>query len=165
MRYRHIDFIKAGFVPTLPFLAAHVGVLLSEFVSDRLVRRGWSLGAARKLPIVLGLLLATGIVGANFVDSPAAIIFFMALAYFGNGMAAITWSLVSSIAPVNLIGAVGGMFNFCGTGMGIVVPLAIGLLIDGSNFAPALVFVGVLGMLGACSFLFVVGRVERIEPA
>ncbi len=163
VRYRHIDFIKVGFVATLPFLAAYVGVLLSGFLSDRLVRRGWSLGAARKLPIVTGLVLATSIIGANYVDSPALIIGFMALAYFGNGMAAITWSLVSSIAPVNLIGIVGGIFNFCGTSTGIVVPLAIGLLIHGDDFAPALVFVSALGAIGACSFLFVVGRVERIR--
>lgn len=162
VRYRHIDFIKVGFMATVPFLAAYCGVLLSGFLSDYLVRRGYSVGAARKIPIVTGLLLATSIIGANYVSSPALIIAFLALAFFGNGMAAITWSLVSTIAPVNLIGVVGGVFNFCGTSTGIVVPLVIGALISGTNFAPALVFVGALGLIGACSFLFVVGPVERI---
>ncbi len=163
VRYRHIDFIKVGFMATLPFLAAYLGVLLSGFLSDRLVRRGWSLAAARKLPIVAGLLLATTIIGANYVQSPALIIGFLTLAFFGNGMAAITWSLVSTIAPLNLIGLVGGLFNFCGTASGIIVPLVIGLLINGDNFAPALVFVSALGLVGACSYLFLVGTVERIR--
>lgn len=162
VRYRHIDFIKVGFMATLPFLAAYAGVLLSGFLSDHLVRRGWSIGAARKLPIVTGLLLASTIVGANYVDSPALIIAFLTLAFFGNGMAAITWSLVSSVAPMNLIGAVGGVFNFCGSATGIAVPLVIGALISDTNFAPALAFVGTLGIVGACSYLFLVGRVERI---
>jgi MFS transporter, ACS family, D-galactonate transporter len=162
VHYRHIDFIKVGFMATVPFLAAYCGVLLSGFLSDYLVRRGFSLGIARKVPIVTGLLLATSIIGANYVSSPPLIIAFLALAFFGNGMAAITWSLVSTIAPINLIGIVGGVFNFCGTSSGIVVPLVIGALISGTNFAPALLFVGALGLVGACSFLFLVGRVERI---
>jgi ACS family D-galactonate transporter-like MFS transporter len=32
----------------------------------------------------------------------------MALAFFGNGFASITWSLVSSLAPMRLIGLTGG---------------------------------------------------------
>ena len=162
VHYRHIDFIKVGFMATIPFLAAYCGVLLSGLLSDRLLRSGVSLSAARKIPIVTGLLLATTIVGANYVSSPALIIAFLAVAFFGNGMAAITWSLVSTMAPINLVGLIGGIFNFCGTATGIVVPLVIGALIHGADFAPALLFVGSLGLLGACSFLFLVGRVERI---
>ena len=50
--------------------------------------------------------------GANFVDAPEAVIFFMALAFFGNGMASIGWSIISSLAPRGLIGLTGGAFNF-----------------------------------------------------
>jgi ACS family D-galactonate transporter-like MFS transporter len=38
----------------------------------------------------------------------------MAVAFFGNGFASITWSLVSSLAPMRLIGLTGGVFNFVG---------------------------------------------------
>lgn len=38
VEYRHMAFIKAGFLGSLPFLAAFVGVLLSGFLSDFLVR-------------------------------------------------------------------------------------------------------------------------------
>lgn len=162
VRYRHIDFIKAGFLAAVPFLAAYVGVLSSGFVSDHLLRRGWSLGAARKVPIVTGLCLATTIVGANFVDRPGFVVAFLALAFFGNGMAAITWSLVSSIAPLEAIGFVGGMFNLCGTASGILVPLGIGAVVSDTDFAPGLLLVGTMGAVGACSFLFIVGRVERV---
>ena len=163
VRYRHIDFIKVGFLASIPFLAAYVGVLSSGFLSDYLLRRGWSLGAARKLPIVTGLCLATTIIGANFVDSPVLIVAFLALAFFGNGMAAITWSLVSSIAPVRVIGLVGGVFNMCGTATGILVPLAIGAVISDTNFAPGLFLVGAMGVIGACSFLFIVGKIEMLS--
>ena len=129
VKYRHITFLKAGFMATLPFLAAWAGVLLSGYVSDRMLRSGYSLSLSRKLPIVTGMLLATTLIGANFVDSPALIITFMTIAFFGSGLAAISWSVVSSIAPVNLVGLTSGAFNFVGTSMGIVVPLVIGLLV------------------------------------
>jgi MFS transporter, ACS family, D-galactonate transporter len=162
VRYRHIDFIKAGFLASIPFAAACLGVLVSGFLSDYLLRRGWSLGAARKLPIVTGLCLATTIIGANYVSSPAMIVGLLTLAFFGNGLAAITWSLVSSIAPAPAIGFVGGVFNLCGTATGILVPIGVGAVISDTNFAPGLVLVGAMGLIGVCSFLFVVGRVERV---
>ena len=163
VRYRHIAFLKVGFLATLPFLAAYVGVLLSGYLSDAMVRRGYSLTVARKLPIVTGLLLATSIVGANFVSSPPLIIAFMTLAFFGSGLGAISWSLVSSIAPTNLVGLASGAFNFVGTSMGIIVPLVVGYLIQGGNFAPALVFVSAMALLSAGTYLFVIGPVERIQ--
>jgi MFS transporter, ACS family, D-galactonate transporter len=163
VHYRHIAFLKAGFLATLPFIAAYCGVLLSGFLSDRLLRRGYSLSFARKAPIVTGLVLATSIIGANFVQSPALIIGFMTVAFFGSGLSAISWSLVSSIAPVNLVGLASGAFNFVGTSMGITVPLVIGFLVRGGSFAPALSFVGGMALLSTCSYLFIIGKIERVR--
>lgn len=111
---------------TVPFLAAFVGVLLSGWVADLLVRKGFSLGFARKTPIICGLLISTCIMGANYTNDPMMIMCLMALAFFGNGFASITRSLVSSLAPMRLIGLTGGVFNFAGGLGGITVPLVVG---------------------------------------
>ena len=50
IQYRHLDFIKAGFYASIPFLAGFAGVLFSGFLSDALLRRDWSLEASRKIP-------------------------------------------------------------------------------------------------------------------
>ncbi|HET9798976.1 MAG TPA: MFS transporter [Gemmatimonadaceae bacterium] len=159
---RGMSFVRAGFFASLPFLAAFVGVLCSGALSDAMVRRGASLGAARKAPIVTGLLLSGSIVGANFVEAPALVIFFLTLAFFGNGLASITWSLVSSIAPERLLGLTGGVFNFVGNLSGITVPLVVGYLARSYGFSAGLTYVGALAVLGALSYVFVVGRVERL---
>ena len=161
--YRGMDFIKAGLLASLPFLAAFVGVLCSGAFSDFLVRSGCSLGLARKLPIIVGLLISTSIVGANFVESPTLVIGFLSLAFFGNGLASITWSLVSAIAPARLIGLTGGMFNFLGNLASVGVPLAIGWLVQGEDFSPAISFIGLTALAGAVCYGVVVGRVERID--
>jgi len=159
---RGMSFVKVGFLATLPFLAAFVGVLSSGLLSDALVRRGMSLGAARKTPIVVGLLLSASIIGANYVDTPALIIAYMTLAFFGNGLASITWSLVSAIAPERLIGLTGGVFNFFGNLSGIAVPIIVGYLARDYGFSAGLIYVGALGVVGALSYVFVVGTVERL---
>jgi MFS transporter, ACS family, D-galactonate transporter len=159
---RGMDFVKAGFLASLPFLAAFVGVLSSGLLSDFMVRRGASLGFARKVPIVTGLLLSISIMGANYVNRPSLIIAFLTIAFFGNGLASITWSLVSTIAPERLLGLTGGVFNFVGNLSGITVPIIIGYLARDYGFSAGLTYVAVLALLGALSYVFVVGKVERL---
>lgn len=162
VKYRHMDFIRSGLVASIPFLAAFLGVVSAGLFSDWLIRKGASVGFARKLPIVSGLLISTCIIGANFTDSTNWVIFFMALAFFGNGFASITWSLVTSLAPERMLGLTGGTFNFVGNLSAISAPLVIGYLVSDSNFAPALIYVSCTALLGALSYIFLVGKVERI---
>lgn len=161
VKYRGLDFVKSGYLASIPFLAACAGLLLSGFVSDRLVQRGRSVGMARKTPIIIGLLISISIVGVNYTSDTALVIFFLSLAFFGAGMALISWVFVSILSPKHLIGLTGGVFNLMGNLASIVVPIAIGYLAKGGNFEPAIVFVAAAGLLGACSYIFLVGKVER----
>ena len=163
VKYRGLDFIKSGYLASIPFLAACIGLVLSGFFSDRAVRRGIPVSIARKTPIIAGMLLSMSIVGANYTNNTALIIFFMALAFFGNGMALISWVFVSLLSPKHLIGLTGGVFNFMGNLASIVVPIVIGYLVKDGDFKPALVFVGTLGLIGACSYIFLVGKIERVS--
>ncbi|MBK0089690.1 MULTISPECIES: MFS transporter [Erwiniaceae] len=163
VEYRHMGFIKSGYVASVPYFAAFCGVLLAGFASDRMIRRGVSPSVARKLPVILGLFLTLFILGANYTDDSTLIVLFMSLAFFGNGLATITWVFVTALAPRHLIGLAGGVFNFTGALSAIVVPIAIGALIDGDNFAPALGFIAVLAAIGICSYLFVVGKIEHVS--
>lgn len=161
VQYRGLDFIKSGFLASIPFLAACGGLLLSGFLSDHLIARGKSIGMARKTPIIIGLIISGSIVGANYTDETSLIILSMATAFFGAGMALISWVFVSILSPKHLIGLTGGVFNFMGNLASIVVPIVIGFLASGGDFKPALVFIGALGLLGACSYIFLVGKIEK----
>jgi ACS family D-galactonate transporter-like MFS transporter len=136
---------------------------LSGFVSDQILRRGYSLGTARKTPIICGLLLSSSIVGANFVDRPEYVIAFMCLAFFANGMASIGWSLISSVAPRRLIGLTGGTFNFISNLSGIATPLVVGYLAQGGNFAPGLTYIATVSVMGALAYILMIGKLERVE--
>ncbi len=163
VEYKHMDFLKSGFLASIPFICAFAGVLFSGFLSDYLIKKNIPAGIARKSPIIIGLLLSISIVGANYVTQPAWVIFFMSLAFFGNGLASITWVFVSLLAPKHLIGLTGGTFNFIGGLAGIVVPVVIGYLVKGGDFSPALLFISAMTLLGAMSYIFLVGKIERIK--
>ncbi len=162
VEYRKMDFIKSGLYASLPFISAFAGIIFSGFLSDYLIKRKVSAGVARKTPIIAGLLLSVSIIGANFVTNPAWVVFFMSLAFFGNGLASITWVFVSLLAPKELLGLTGGTFNFIGNLAAIFVPVAIGYLVKNGDFSPALIFIGSLALAGALSYIFLVGKVERI---
>lgn len=162
---RHLDALKAGIFTSLPFLAAFLGVISGGLFSDYLARRGVSPSLARKGPVIAGMVLSTVVVFANFVDDPRWVLFFMTAAFFGNGFASITWVLVSLVAPKRLLGLTGGVFNFIGNISSIVVPLVVGYVVKYSGFELALALVAAIALAGALSYIFLVGKVTRIECA
>ena len=163
---RHMGWLKIGFFTVLPFIAASVGVLFGGWWSDWMLKRGRSANIARKLPIISGLLLASVIVTANYVDSDYVVIGILSLAFFAQGMAALGWTLVSDIAPKGLLGLTGGIFNFAANLAGIITPLVIGFIVAATgSFVGALMFIAILALVGAFSYIFIVGDIHRIELA
>jgi ACS family D-galactonate transporter-like MFS transporter len=160
----HMGWVKAGFFAVMPFLAGGIGVLSGGWVSDLLLKTTGSSNIARKGPIITGLLLATTIIGANFVTSSGAVIACMSIAFFGQGMVGLGWALISDMAPVELLGLTGGLFNFCANLAGIITPIVIGFIIAATgSFFMALTFVAALALLGALSYIFILGDVRRLS--
>ena len=54
-----MSILTAGLVASIPAICGFGGGVLGGVFSDALLRRGFSLTAARKIPIVVGMLLST----------------------------------------------------------------------------------------------------------
>ena len=161
---RQMGWIKVGFFTVLPFIAACVGVMTGGLCSDLLLRRTGSANLARKLPIIAGLLLASTIVIANFVSSDTLVIIVMSVAFFGQGMCNLGWTLLTDVAPKELMGLSAGVFNLCANLAGIVTPLVVGVVVGVTgSFAWALGFIGIIALSGVFSYVFIVGDVRRVE--
>lgn len=160
---RGLTLESMGWWVMIPPLGAFVGVLLSGYISDLLIKRGVSPGTSRKIPVLCGMVLGSSIIGANYTDSTGVVVLFMTIALFGNGLASIAWVFISSIAPIRCMGLVGGVFNFIGNLAGISLPIIIGFLARDGNFEAGLIYIAVVSIIGFCSYLFLVGKVERIE--
>jgi ACS family D-galactonate transporter-like MFS transporter len=161
---RHMGWLKVGFFAVMPFIAASIGVVAGGVLSDLLLKRTGSANIGRKLPIVAGLLLASTIVAANFVDNDQLVIAIMSLAFFGQGMCNLGWTLISDVAPKKLIGLTGGVFNLCANLAGIITPLVIGLIVAKTgSFFYALAYIAALALLGVASYVVILGDVKRVE--
>jgi ACS family D-galactonate transporter-like MFS transporter len=165
---RGMTFIKAGIMTSVPYIAAAAGVVLGGFVSDMILKRTGSANLARKLPIVSGLLLASTIILANYVpaDNNALVIAIMSMAFFGQGMTNLGWTVVSDIAPKKLIGLTGGLFNFTTNLAGIVTPIVIGATFQATGtFVGPLIYIAAVALLGAFAYSVILGDIHRLEIA
>jgi ACS family D-galactonate transporter-like MFS transporter len=161
---RHMEWLKVGIFAVMPYMAASVGVLLGGWLSDRLLKQTGNANVGRKLPIIAGLLLASTIVGANYVESNVAVVAIMSLAFFGQGLVNLGWTLITDVAPKQLIGMTGGLFNLCANLAGIVTPIVVGIIVDRTgSFVGALAFISALALLGVVAYVFILGDVKRVE--
>jgi len=164
VKERGLSILQAGFVATLPALCGFVGGVLGGVISDAILRKTGSLTAARKIPIVGGMLLSMTIIGCNYVDGHALVVGFMALAFFGKGIGALGWAVVSDTSPREAGGLSGGLFNTCGNLSSITTPIIIGYIVAATgSFNGALVFVGLNALVAAVAYLFIVGKIERVQ--
>ncbi|MES5486809.1 MFS transporter [Bradyrhizobium sp. INPA03-11B] len=164
VKERGLSILQAGFVATLPALCGFIGGVLGGVISDYILRRSGSLTMARKIPIVGGMLLSMVIIGCNYVDSQALVIGFMALAFFGKGIGALGWAVVSDTSPKEAGGVSGGLFNTFGNLSSITTPIIIGYILAATgSFNGALVFVGANALVAAIAYLFIVGEIKRVQ--
>jgi len=157
---RHMSILKAGFVASIPAICGFLGGV----VSDRMMKHGFSTTVARKVPIVVGLLLSTCMIACNYVDNQWIVVGIMAAAFFGKGIGALGWAVVADTAPKEASGLCAALFNTFGNTAGITTPIVIGYLVQGTgSFAAALVFVSANALIAIVCYLFVVGTIRRFE--
>ncbi|WP_244653109.1 MFS transporter [Pseudomonas syringae] len=161
---RGMTILTAGLYTALPAISGFVGGVLGGLVSDGLLRRGYSLTLARKLPIVCGLLLSSSMVLCIYAQSNATVIALMVLAFFGKGFGSNGWTLVADTSPRQIIGLSGGLFNTFGNVAAITTPIVVGYLVSSTgSFDAALVYVAANALLAIFFYLVVVGRIDRID--
>ena len=168
MNVRGFSLKELGSLGMLPALASVPAEWVGGWTSDTLHRRGWSLTAARKTCIVGGLLCSSAILGAAFTQGTAATLAFFMLAYAGAAFAAANvWSLPGDVAPSrHLVGSLGGIQNAAANMAGVITATFTGLMLQitgGSYLIPLLVSAGFC-LLGAVSYLAIVGRIEPLPP-
>jgi ACS family D-galactonate transporter-like MFS transporter len=163
---RHMAWIKLGFFVSFPYMAAAIGGVVGGVVADRIIKGGGSVTFARKLPVTAGLILASSLVLANWVPDgqDTLVIVIMSIAFFGQGMTNLGWTVVTDLAPKTMVGLAGGVFNMITNLAGILTPFILGaiLQVTGSYFY-SLIYVGIVPLIGAALYIFALGEITRLE--
>ncbi|MGA8618810.1 MAG: MFS transporter [Candidatus Sulfotelmatobacter sp.] len=119
--------LKSGLIALwIPFIAADAGSFFAGAVSGYLVRRGWSLGAARKAPIICGGIGMTLLIPTIFTTNLYAIAFLFAIVTFTYA----GFTTMSNVLPADLFGSdsVASVSGLSGTGAGIGTIIAFKLI-------------------------------------
>jgi ACS family D-galactonate transporter-like MFS transporter len=161
---RHMDWISVGLFTALPYVAGFFGILFAGWWSDFMLGRGSTLNTARKLPVIAGLIGASTIAAANYVEGDRVVIAILSVAFFAQAMSSSGWAVISEVAPRAQVGLVSGLFSASANLSGIVTPLVIGAILQTTgSFYGALAFVAGVAAVGALSWIFLIGDIRPIE--
>lgn len=162
------SLLEMGIYGAIPGIAALIGQLAGGYVSDMLVKRGVSVTKARKSCIIGGTLFSTVIGLAAFVDSPMLALVLLSISFasvtFADGS---IWALPADISPKgkNWSASIAGIQNSFSNLAGIASPAIIGFLVGMTgNFALGLIVSGLVAVVGALVFIFMVGEIEPLDP-
>jgi ACS family hexuronate transporter-like MFS transporter len=159
---RHFDVKAVGAFAWIPYAASGVGCLAGGAFSSWLLRRGWSLDAARKIALGVSAALMPVIVLVTSVPVETAIVLF-SIAFFGQQ----SWSTLVMIVPADLfprsvVASVAGLVGFGGAMGGVVFNLVAGRLLD-AGFGYGVVF-AIVGSFHVIAFGIILLTVRRIQP-
>ena len=159
------SFAGLGMVPALMAIA---GNWLGGWTSDRLLKMGWSATRARKTCLVGGMVMASSIGISAVAENVYLCLALFALAYASLSFAgANVWTVASELAPTpGHVASISSIQNFAGNLAGIMITTFTGVMLaltKGSFLVP-LAVAGALCVVGALSYLFVVGKVEPLPP-
>jgi MFS transporter, ACS family, hexuronate transporter len=154
----------------IPFLAADLGSLFGGWASGRLIRRGWSLGKARKAVVVFGGLGTVLLVPTIWTAKVAAITLLFGLATFCYG----SFTVIANVLPSDLYAtrSVASVSGMSGTGAGIGTIIAFELIGRVSDvraaaarhsFDPIMIAAGLVPLAGMVLVLLLVRNTRATE--
>ena len=148
----------------VPFLAADLGNFFGGGLSSHLIKRGWSVGAARKLVVVVcGFGMALLMVSV-FVQSYFWMVASFALSTFAYAaFSTMVLNLPADLYPTGSVATVSGM---SGTGAGIGTILATyltGVVADRWSFEPVLIVASLVPLVAMAAILVLVRNDSATE--
>jgi ACS family hexuronate transporter-like MFS transporter len=141
----------------VPFLAADAGNFFGGGFSSFLIRRGVSVGRARKVIAVVGGLGMTLMVPAMFASSLLPIVVCFAISTFAYAaFSTVLLNLPADLYPSHSVATVSGLGGM-GAGIGtIAATLLIGFVSDRVSFQPILLGAGTIALVAMAAVLLLV---------
>jgi ACS family hexuronate transporter-like MFS transporter len=160
--------LKSGLIAVwIPFIAADVGSFFAGGLSGYLVKRGWSLAAARKAPIIYGGIGMTLLIPTIFTTKLWVIAFLFAVVTFTYA----GFTTMANVLPSDLFSSesVASVSGLSGTGAGIGTIVAFKLIGHYSDarqatgthsFDPIVILAGLVPLVGMILVLLLVRNTE-----
>ncbi len=158
---RHLSVASAGLWSSVPLAAGFVGAVAGGFISDHLGHMGMEAGAACRLPIIGGMLLAAiCTVAGALAGSTGLAIALMAAGLFGANVASSCgWALAAVVAPGNAVASLEAIQNIGGSAGGALAPFITGAVVQATgSFIPAFLLAGGIAVFSAAIYWLMARR-------
>jgi ACS family hexuronate transporter-like MFS transporter len=161
---RGLNIQEIGYYAWIPYAFAGVGSLVGGGLSSLLIRRHFSLDAARKLPLAISAALMPVSLLIASVPLSVAIVFF-SIALFGHQFwSTLIQTLAADLFGPKSVGSVAGLLGAVGSFGAMLFNLLVGFLLG--HFQSYKVVFAIAGVLHPISFfilLFSAGRIRRLD--
>lgn len=156
------DLKQAATLGWIPYAAAGVGSIMAGLLSSRLLARGLSVNAARKIALGLCAACMPWVMLVPQAGSVGLVLAIFSLAFFGQqGWSTLVMTLPTDMIPHKALGRLAGLVGMGGAFGGIVMGQAAGWALDhGYGYAPVLAVAASLHLL---AFALICGAIPRIE--
>ncbi len=159
------SLIKVGFIAMIPPLVAILGELLIGYLTDRMISKNINVSFARKIPLCLGMLISSVIIFSVFTTNIWTAIILLTISYTALISASPgIWAIPGDLSKSkSMVGTIGGIQNTFSNMAGIIAPIMTGFLLDKTgSFIVPIILSGVIAILGATSYWFIVGKLEPV---
>jgi MFS transporter, ACS family, aldohexuronate transporter len=155
-----------GLFAWIPFLTADLGCIVGGWISDTLVKKGFSLDRSRKITLVFSALLTVTAVLVPFTHGAFAAIILISIATLGvQSWGTLLLVLPADIFQSNVVASVSGLSGF-GAGVGgILFTFLTGFLVDHFSYKPVLTLAAFMHPLGFLLLILSVRKIRPIGPA
>ena len=162
---RHFDMASIGAYAWIPFAVAGVGNLLGGALSSYLLRRGFSVTAARKSAVTFFALLMTSAIPAVLAQQAWVSIGLVSIAMLGyTGSLANMLAMPADVFPKDAVASVYG-FASMGSGFGgMLFTLITGWAVDHYSYTPVFVGFGIVPLICAAILWALVGPLRKSDP-
>jgi MFS family permease len=149
--------------------AAYIGgacfALISGWLSDTWIRSGATPTRVRKTFVCGGLAVAGVTLLLSAVSAPVLSVGLLVLGIgFQHMSSSNIWALTQTVAGANAAGRWTALQNFAGNLAGVAAPAVTGWVLDRTHhFVYAFAIMAVLAVMGAASWLFIVGPVQEVN--
>jgi len=150
---------------SIPFTGIALASIFGGWLSDRLIHRGGSPTLVRKGFAITGLLMMTLVLPASMLPNQVASMALLTGGCICYGLySSNVWAITQTLAGPSAAGKWTGMQNCIGNISGVVAPWLTGFLVQRTgHFFLAFVAVAIALLLAACSYIFLVGKVEPVK--
>jgi ACS family hexuronate transporter-like MFS transporter len=126
-----VDLMHLGPPLVTIYLVSDVGSVAGGWLSSSLIKRGWSINAARKTALLVCAACVVPVFGAGMVSGtwPATLLIALAAAAH-QGWAANLYTLVSDTMPRQTVSSVVGIGGFAGAIAGMFFAKAVGYVLE-----------------------------------